>query len=132
VILLHGKSKRCFQQWLGIGPPAELQEQFAEKDPGHHPVGFFGDTDRIVWHGLVGAAIGDECLRQTESKHFVVRLALDERAKLLHARNHGLQRVDEDRHARCIVRTAATHREGDDFRDGRLGIVKLHQQRAEL
>ena len=88
MVLGDGEVQRIFQQGPGFVPAIELDQQFAEKYPGHHPIRFFRDTEAIVLDRFRAATFRDQGLREAETKHFVGRIARDEGAELLRSRGH--------------------------------------------
>ena len=88
-MLIDCELERFFEKRFCLGATAELQEQFSEENSRHHPIALFADAKRVVGYCLGTLAGVDQRLREAEAEHFVVRLPLDERAKLLHAGGHG-------------------------------------------
>ena len=86
VVLIDGELQRLLEQCFRLVATAELQLQFPEENPRHHPVGFFGDAKLVMRDGGFALVVRVERLRETETKHLVLRVALHERVKLINAR----------------------------------------------
>ena len=68
VVLVDGKAESIFEPRLGFGAATELNERFTQQDAGHHPLGFAGGTELKMRHGFRRTALGDQRLRETETK----------------------------------------------------------------
>ncbi len=126
MVLFDREVQGVFQQGTGVAHSAKLQQQLAQENPRHHPVGFLRHTGFEVRHGFRAPTFGHERLGEAETKHLVRRLALDQDLKLFHPRWHASDRVDEHRHRGRVVRTTATDGKIHDVFDGRLRVGKLH------
>ena len=83
MILSDGEAERVFQQDAGGGGVAGAQEEFAEQNAGHHPVGAGGNAEPVVLDRLkvtlrTGALEG---LCEAEAEERVFRLPGDEGAE---------------------------------------------------
>ena len=88
MVLLDREAQSVFEQGTSLRSSVELEQQFAEENPGHHPVGFLRHAGFEVRHRFRAPTRGDQRLREAETKQLVRRLALDQRLKLFDPRRH--------------------------------------------
>lgn len=96
VSLINRELEGGFEKRAGFGAAIKREEEFAEKDAGHHPIGLFRDAEFVVRNGVGGAASGGEGLREAEAEEFVVGLLRDEFFELGDAIRHaseGFERI---------------------------------------
>ena len=94
VLLVDGQLQSGLQHGPRLAPSPERQQEFAQEDPRHHPIGLFGDADFVVWHCLGPPGVRDQRLRQAEPEEFVLGLLLDKGLKTRgthHAKKAGIR-----------------------------------------
>lgn len=89
-MLLDGEREGGVQEWAGVVGAALGEQEFAEKNAGHHPVGLARDAELIMRDGFGGALFGFEGLREAEVKEFVAGLAGEEGLELFDAGRHAV------------------------------------------
>lgn len=88
VVLGDGEVQGGFEDGAG-GGGVGAEEDFAEENAWHHPVGAGGAAVAVMFDGIGEAAGGFESLGEAETKERVVGLAGDEGGKLCDAVGHG-------------------------------------------
>ena len=82
VILIDGKLKSVFQDGLRRGGVARAQQEFSEKNAGHHPVGARCAADSVVLDGFASAVRRVQRLGEAETEERIGGLLGDERGEL--------------------------------------------------